>query len=335
MLPSPYSTVTGGRDASIKVVVGSTHLGEQFARQLADTFPEIEFVAAYDEAAQVAASRDADAFFGWPTRKVFVSASRLRWIACPGMGIDRIVAVKEIVDSDVPVTNAPGPHVAPMADWVLGVMLALAHRLPDAIRDQQTKRWPTAEYEGKVVELAGTTMGVFGLGAIGRAVATRAAGFGMKVVAVDPAPAEVPPVVGACWGTERLDDLARQSTWLVVTAPIKPETRHAIDRRRLALMAPRSYVIVASRGGIVDESALASSLASGHLAGAALDATESEPLAGDSPLWAMPNVIITPHASALSPQLYEGRRQIFVDNLRRFIAGRPLAHVCDKHGMAT
>ncbi|MDO8485290.1 MAG: hypothetical protein Q7S35_10145, partial [Candidatus Limnocylindrales bacterium] len=115
----------------VKVVVGSTHLGDFFARQLTDAFPEVEFTAAYDDASQRKASADADVFFGWPSRDVFLASKKLRWIHCPGMGIDRIVAIKEIVDSDVIVTNAPGAHVTPMADWALGVMLALAHRLPD------------------------------------------------------------------------------------------------------------------------------------------------------------------------------------------------------------
>jgi phosphoglycerate dehydrogenase-like enzyme len=319
----------------MKVVVGSTHLGDFFARQLADAFPEVEFVAAYDEAAQRKASADAEVFFGWPTRDVFLASKRLRWIHCPGMGIDRIVATKEIVDSDVIVTNAPGPHVAPMADWTLGVILALAHRLQYAVRDQQSKRWPTGEYESKVIELGGMSLGIYGLGAIGRAVAERAAPFGMTIRAVDPAPADVPSCVVECLPPGRLDDLVRASQWLVVTAPIMPETRRTIDAARIGLMPRGSFVVVASRGGILDEAALARALASGHLAGAALDATEVEPLPAESPLWSMPNVIITPHASALSPQMYEGRRQIFMDSLRRYLRAETPLNVCDKRALSS
>ncbi|MBI4305655.1 MAG: D-2-hydroxyacid dehydrogenase [Chloroflexi bacterium] len=314
----------------MKIVVGSTHLGERFAEQLADEFSEIRFVAAYDDAGQKRAVPDADGFLGWPSRDVFLAANKLRWIACPGMGIDRIVAVQEIVDSSVIVTNAPGPHVIPMADWVLGVVLALAHRLPQAFEDQRARKWQTPAYESRILELAGTTIGIYGLGAIGRAVANRAAAFEMKVIAVDPAPAEVPSAVSECRGLDGLDGMMRRSDWFVVTAPIKPETRHVIDGRRIRLLPSGAHVIVASRGGIVDEQALAEALAEHRLGGAALDATEVEPLPAASPLWGMSNVIITPHASALSPQLYEGRRQIFRDNLRRFIAGKPLLHICDK-----
>lgn len=314
----------------MKVVVGSTHLGNHFAKQLADTFPNVQFIPAYDEASQVKAAADAEVFFGWPSRQAFLAGKKLRWIHCPGMGIDRIVAVKEIVESDVVVTNAPGSHVIPMADWTLGVMLALAHNLQQAVRDQDAKKWRTPDYEGKIVELAGMRLGIYGLGAIGRAVAVRAAGFGMEIRAVDPGPSEVPECVSECWPPDRLDDLARWSQWLVITAPIKPETSQTITRARLRMMPRGSYVIVASRGGIVDEAALVAELTSGHLAGAALDATETEPLPVSSQLWSLPNVILTPHASALSPQLYEGRRQIFIESLKRYLKGSAPLHVCDK-----
>jgi phosphoglycerate dehydrogenase-like enzyme len=150
------------------------------------------------------------------------------------------------------------------------------------------------------------------------------------VYAVDPHPAEVPPYVKGCWPTKDLDQLCRSADWLVIAAPYTTETRRTIDRRRIALMKAGAYVVVVSRGGIVDEAALADGLRDGRLAGAALDATEVEPLPPTSPLWGLPNVIITPHVSALSPEMYEGRRRIFRENLRRFVAGDDLLHVCDK-----
>ena len=183
---------------------------------------------------------------------------------------------------------------------------------------------------GRIVELFGSTVGIHGLGAIGRAVAVRAKAFGMNVYAVDPNPAEVPSAVSACWDPHRLDDLMARSNWLVVSAPIIPETRNVIDARRIGLMPEGACVIVVSRGGIVDEHALADAVQSGHLAGAAIDATEEEPLPPSSPLWRLENVIVTSHVSALSPQLYELRRQAFKANLRRFVVGKPLQNVCDK-----
>jgi phosphoglycerate dehydrogenase-like enzyme len=314
----------------MKIVIASTHLGEGFIHDLRREFPQASFVAAYAPADQAREARDADVFFGWPDRRTFETARQLKWIACPGAGIDKITAVEEIVNSIVPVTNAPGPHVTPMAEWTLGAMIALAHRFPQSFKEQQEKKWEQARYEGKVAELAGRTLGIFGLGAIGRAIARRAAAFEMTVYAVDPSPAEVPPSVKGCWGMGGLDQLCRVSDWLAVAAPYTTETRRAIDRRRIALMKIGAAIVVVSRGGIVDEAALADGLIAGRISGAALDATEVEPLHRDSPLWTMANVMITPHVSALSPELYEGRRHIFRDNLRRFLNGEELLHVCDK-----
>ena len=116
----------------------------------------------------------------------------------------------------------------------------------------------------------------------------------------------------------------------MICAPIIDETRHSINSRRMELMPKGSYIVVISRGGIVDENALASAINSGRLAGAGIDATEVEPLPQDSPLWDLDEVFISPHASALTPALYEGRRRVFRNNLRRFLAGAPLKGMCDQ-----
>ncbi|MSQ08241.1 MAG: D-2-hydroxyacid dehydrogenase [Dehalococcoidia bacterium] len=315
---------------ALKVVIASTHLGERFINDLRADFPGVAFAPAYSPADAAREARDADVFFGWPDKRTFETARKLQWIACPGAGVDRIVAIEEIVNSTVLLTNAPGPHVAPMADYTLGVMLALAHRLPQSVKEQEKREWNTARYERKIVELAGKTIGLYGLGAIGRAIAKRAAGFDMTLYAVDPHPAEVPANVKACWPMSGLDQMCQIADWIIITAPLTVETRRSMDRRRLALMKRDAYVIVVSRGGVVDQPALVDALKEGRLAGAALDATEPEPLDAASPLWDMPNVIITPHVSALSPEMYEGRRRIFRENVRRFIVGDELLHLCDK-----
>ena len=313
-----------------KVVIGSDHLGREFIDELEGLHPEVEFVAAYEEPEQQAAAADADVFFGWPSLESFRAARRLKWMACPGTGVDKIVAIPEIVESGIPLTNAPGAHVVPMAEHVLGMMISLAHNYRQLFREQDEKIFDQGRWESRIIELRGRTMGIFSLGEIGRAVARRAAAFEMRVLAVDPHPAEVPDAISECWGLDRLDELMGETDWLVISAPLIPATRGIIDARRLALMKPGSYVVIISRGGIVEEQALADALASGHLAGAGIDATEVEPLPQDSPLWDLENVMLTQHASALSPELYEGRRQVFKDNLARFLKGETLQHICDK-----
>ena len=217
-----------------------------------------------------------------------------------------------------------------MGDHVIGAMVGLTHRFQEAFEDRQKKTWDTDKYASRITELNGTTVGIFGLGAIGRAVAERVSVFGTTTYAVDPFPSNVPENVKECWDLDRLDDLARVSNFLVIAAPVLDTTRNSIDARQIAMMPEESYIIVISRGEIVDEDALCDALELGHLAGAALDATAVEPLADDSRLWTLPNVILTPHSSALTPELYEMRRQAFKANLRLFADGKPLQNICDK-----
>ena len=313
----------------MKVVFGTDHLGEPFVDELRSLHPEVTFVTAYTPAEAEREIVDADAFMGAPSRAAFLAARRLKWVHAPGMGMDPVALVPEMVESDVVFTNSPGPHTNVMADHVLAVMLSLAHRLGEMHDDQQAKRWDAGKYQHSFVELNGGVLGLLGLGGLGRAITQRALGFGMQVYAVDPTPTDVPAGVRAVWGLDQLDKLCSLSDWLVITAPLTYESRGLIDERRMSLMKRGAYLVVISRGGIVDENALAAALQSGHLAGAGVDATEVEPLPTDSPLWELDNLILSPHSSGLSPWLYEGRRQALKANLQRFLEGRPLAYIVD------
>ena len=316
----------------MKVMMTDAHLGEGFVEQLQTEFPEVEFLAAMSVEEQLSAAATADVICGWPdSPDVVEAASRLRWIHCPGTGIDKIMAeLPSLADSDVVLTNARGPHANPMADHVLWMMLSLSHKGRQMAEDQRLGNWDTGKYSHAFVELSGSTMGILALGDIGKAVARRAYGFDIDVYAVDINPVAPPPQVKEVWGMERLDELMRMCDWFVVTAPLTAESRGLIDARRISLLKPSAYLIVISRGGIVDEDALADALRNGRLAGAGIDATEIEPLPQESPLWGLDNVVLSPHASALTPQMYEGRRQIFRENMRRFLGNEPFLYVCDK-----
>ena len=305
-------------------------LSDEFLGDLRAGFPEVTFQAASTEEDQKTHIKDADVFFGWPSSQVFRAADHLRWIHCPGTGIDRIMSAPELIDSDVVLTNARGPHASPMADHVFFMILSFAHRAREIWEDQRTHRWDPGRYNERMMELAGQTMGILALGDIGKAVARRAHAFGMEVYAVDKRPMPGPPEVKEVWDSERLDDLLRISDWFVVTAPLTSETQGLIDRRRLGLLKPGAHIIVVSRGGIVDEAALSDALRSGRIAGAGLDVAAQEPLPSDSPLWNMENVMLSPHVSALTPEMWEGRREAFKENLRRFLDNEPFLYVCDK-----
>ncbi len=306
-------------------------MGEAFVADLRQTFPEIDFCVAYTPEEQLHAAPQAEIQFGTIDRPTFLAAANLRWYHFVGIGFDPFLRdIPELVDSPVVMTNARGTHVICMADHVFAMALAFSHHLPQLLDDQRQHRWDTDKYIGIMGELAGSTMGVLAMGDIGRAVAQRAQGFDMEVYAVDIKPMDPPPGVKEVWGLERLDDLMAISDWLVVTAPLTQQTRGLIDRQRLARLKPGGRIIVVSRGHIVEESALIDGLRSGQIAGAALDATDREPLPPDNPLWDLPNVLLSPHVSAESEQMLERRRQIFKENLRHYLAGEDLLYICDK-----
>ena len=294
-------------------------------------FPDVTFRFAPTPADEVREIVDADAFHGQPSREAFLAARRLRWIHEPGTSIDRYKGeIPELVESEVVLTNARGPHVQPMADHAFAMLLALTHHIPELWEDKKARRWDGSRYSGQMVDLEGKTMGILALGDLGLAVARRAPGFGLKVRAVDVRPIDPPPGVESVWGPERLDELLALSDVFVVTAPLTDRTRGLVDRRRVGLLPAGAFVIVISRGNIVDEDALVEGVRAGRIAGAGLDTTSQEPLPPDSPLWEVENILISPHCSALSPSLWAGRREIYAENLRRFLAGEPFLYVCDK-----
>jgi phosphoglycerate dehydrogenase-like enzyme len=313
----------------MKVVVTSL-FGDGFEDSLKSEFSGVEFVFATSPEDQAREIKDADAFMGMPSREVFLAADHLRWMHCPGTGIDKLTEIPEIVDSDVVLTNARGPHAAPMADHVMSMCLAFAHRTNEMVLDQRAHVWDGGKYDRSFIEMEGSTMGILALGDIGLAVARRATGFGMEVYAVDSDPFAAPPGVSEVWGLDRLDDLLRVSDWFVVTAPYTVDSKGLIGAEKLALMKPTAHLVIISRGGIVDEDALLDTLSDKRIAGAGIDAFEIEPLSEDSPWWDLDNVIISPHASALTVEMWEGRREIFRENLRRFLANEPFIYVCDK-----
>lgn len=314
----------------MKVVMGDKPV-PGFVEELRREFPQVEFREAATPADKLREVRDADVYYGWIPRDVFLAAKRLQWIQIPGTGVDHVLStVPELVDSDVVLVNSRGPHAAPIADHVMGMVVALSHQFRRLSEDQKAHRWDGAAYFERFLEISGSTMGIVALGDIGSAVARRAAGFGMRVLAMDKRPVRPPQGVEAVWPAEKLDDLLRQSDWVVVTTPYTKETKGLIDRRRIGLMKRGAFLIAVSRGDIVDEAALVDALKSGHLRGAGLDVTAVEPLPDSSPLWDMENVIISPHVSAYTPGTFSGRREIFKENLRRAMANRPFLYAADK-----
>lgn len=309
--------------------VGPAEPEDVVIQDLRDSFPDIDFQWCHTEEEQRQAIAGAEIYSGWLSREVFLAGENLKWIHCPGTGIDSYLKIPELRDSDIPLTNAREPHVRPMATHVLGFMIMFAHRLHEMQVHQQEKKWETNYYAWRQLDLAGSSLGILGYGNIGQAVAQRAQGFEMDIYAVDKYPRESPHAKEV-WGLDKLDHLLSLVDFFVVTLPITDETRGMISRERIGLMKKNAHLIVISRGGIVDEQALVEAVRSGQIAGAGLDALEPEPPDPNSPLWDTPNIILSPHASALTRDLYVGRRECFKENLRRYLAGEPFLYVCDK-----
>lgn len=262
----------------------------------------------------------------------FVRARRLRWIHVPAAGVGSAL-FPALVDSDVVVTNARGLHAVAMAEHALGLLLAFARKLHLARDLQRERRWgQVALWTGppSFGQLAGGTLGLVGLGAVGSALAERAAALGLRVIAVRPHPRPDPAPAHEQWGLERLDDLLARADWVVLVAPHTAESRGMIGVAQLARMRRDAVLVNLGRGALVDEPALVAALREGRIAGAALDVVRGEPLEAASPLWALPNVILTPHVGGLGPGHWEGAVEQFAENLGRYLAGEPLRNVVDK-----
>lgn len=300
---------------------------------LAREFPGVRFDRPATREAAEALLPEADVVLGYLVRPHnFARAGRLRWIHSTAAGVGSVL-FPELVASDVVVTNARGLHARAMAEHVLGVMLAFTRRLHVSRDHQRERRWTQAELwrgEPGFAELAGATLGLVGFGAIGSAVAAAARAFGMRVIAVRRRPAADPAPAHEQWGVERLDDLLACADWLVLAAPHTPATDRLLDAARLARLRPGARLVNIARGALVDEAALVEALRAGRLAGAALDVTAEEPLPADSPLWTLPEVILTPHTSGAGPRFWERVTAQFADHLRAFLAGAPLPNVVDK-----
>ncbi len=316
----------------MKVLVGPNPLGlERACTDLGVLYPQVEFAYCGEAKELPAAIADAEVYLGWLSRDAFLVARRLKWIQSPSSGINNYLAIPELVASDVLLTSARGTHGACLAESALGMILAFTRGIRYSILSQERRLWAPGEIRGKMVELTGSTLGIVGLGTVGRALARRAQAFDLRIIAVDLCPGEKPNEVSELWGLDRLDELLAQSDYVVVTVPYTPQTRGMIGAEQLARMKPGAMLVGISRGGIIDQAALAAALRGRHLAAAALDVCEPEPLPAESELWGLENLLITPHIAGGSQFEAPSILGIFRENLGRFLRGDlPLRNQIDK-----
>ena len=252
-------------------------------------------------------------------------APNLKWVQTLSAGVGYVL-FPAMVKSDIILTNGSGVFDIPIAETVLAYMLTVVRDLPEFLKQQRAHEWKKRSLN----ELHGSTVGIVGMGSIGSEVARLAQAFGTRVLATKRHPEHGGERADRVLPNDELPELLAESDFIVITAPLTEETQHLIDAQAFEQMKPGAWLINIGRGGIVDEEALIDALREGRIAGACLDVFEEEPLPKDSPLWDLPNVIITPHNSGSTPKMEEREIDLFVENVRRYVSGDPMINVVDK-----
>jgi phosphoglycerate dehydrogenase-like enzyme len=285
----------------------------------------VELFSSRDAKAQIAAAAEAEVIYGGLTPQLLAATTTLKWVHISSAGVDRFL-FPEIVSHPAIMTCARGVAAVSIAEHAFALILAFTRSLPLAFRNQQERRWAHTS----LIEICGQTLGIVGFGRVGREVARRATGFGLRVLAVDANPVDPPEGVTALWPPDRLPDLCAEADILVNCTPLTAQTERMIRREHFARMKPSALFVNVSRGRVVDQEALIEALREGRIAGAALDVVDPEPLPSDSPLWNLPNVILTAHSATTSQHFWRRMHELFCENLRRYVTGEPLLNVVDK-----
>ena len=306
-----------------------------FGSHLSDQFPEVEVVQRDSYEGIGEHLRDAEIIFTISLRPEQLAATgNLRWSHAPTAAVHQFL-FPELVNSDVILTNSTEVHGPVVAEHVIALIFALAKKIPKAVLLQQKHTWGKGEMwtDGpRPREIAGTTLGLIGVGSIGRRVARMASALGMRVIAVrEHVDGEKPEGIESVFPPSELGKVLERADFVVLAAPLTSSTQGLMNAQRFAQMKADAFFINVGRGPQVDEQALEHALRTRQIAGAALDVFEREPLPTDSPLWALENLLITPHTAGLTDKLWSRHYELFSENLRRYLSHQPLRFVVDKH----
>lgn len=318
--------------SEITVLIAASSKGP-WADLLAPIASEARIVIGDSVAAFGDALTEAAVLFNWSAgreflREIFLAAPKLKWVHSRNAGLDNVL-FPELVDSPVPLTNGSGVFSPSLGEFALLAMLYFAKDVPRLRRQQTAAEWKPFD----MLPVAGKTVGIVGYGDIGGEVATRAKALGMTVFALKrhpPAPDGDPGPVTEFYATGQLLEMLPKCDYVVVAAPLTAETRHMVGVEAFAAMKPGAVVVNIGRGPVIDEAALIRALTEGRIKGAALDVFEHEPLPPDSPLYAMDNVLVSPHSADNHPEWLDDAVRFFVAQFERFRKGEPLKNVVDK-----
>ncbi|MBG0767937.1 MAG: D-2-hydroxyacid dehydrogenase [Spirochaetaceae bacterium] len=293
---------------------------------LKDRYPQVSLTVVEARSYTMEQLAKAEIVVGMPRRRDLKEAKNLRWFQTPSSGVTPYVDTSLYVHKDIILTNAKGTYGRQIADHVLGMIIAFNHNLLTYYDQMKEKlwlsHWPTKD-------LWDSTLLIIGYGDIGSNLAMRAKAHAMRVIVVKRTPMEVPSHVDAIYTSDSLDEVLPQADYVAVCAAATPDTENLLDRKRLLLMKQGSILINVARGSLVDEIALAELLETGHIAAAGLDVTREEPLEEESPLWTLPNVLITPHASGFSLNDPHYVFSLFLENLGHYLGDGEMKNLVD------
>jgi phosphoglycerate dehydrogenase-like enzyme len=301
-----------------------------WAERLQQELPDFQIVAPETDAEFRSAIVDADAAFGWVPPDLLPLAQALRWLHSPNVGPPAGYYYQELIDHPVTITNPRGVFNDHIAQHILMFVLALARGLPYYMEAQRQRLWDKDARKSPYIDLATATALIAGVGGIGHETARLCAAVGMKVIGVDPRWEHELPFIEK-HRPDELDSLLPAADFVIVCMPHTPETEGLWNRGRFQLMKPTAYFINIGRGLTTRLDDLVAALEAGEIAGCALDVFEVEPLPSDHKLWALPNVLLTPHIAVQDAANIPDRQfAILLDNARRFAEGTPLRNVVDK-----
>jgi phosphoglycerate dehydrogenase-like enzyme len=261
--------------------------------------------------------------------KVWPHTRKVKWVHSLSAGVERVL-IPAFRESPVPLTNARGVFKRSLAEFALLGMLYFSKRVRRLVESQRTHKWD--DFSTEFIE--NKIMGIVGYGEIGRECALLAKPLGVKIYAVrrNPLRSANDPLLDKIFAPDELPKMLAETDVLVAAAPLTPETKHMLGESAFRAMKPSAIVMNVGRGPVIDEAALIRALAEKRLGGAALDVFETEPLAADSPLWDMENVLISPHCTdrTVNPDWLDLSMQCFIDNFQRYMKGEPLENLVDK-----
>lgn len=342
-----YELVEGKPETVTKLVLCTMDFTEELLDKLRAVSPTLEVeqhsARSLDELREYPRLGEVEIlYYGWHEPPAPHDVPSLKWVQLHSAGASKWSGAA-LFEEDVIVTNASGVHSTPIAEYTFAQLLAWRWRVPRMLRLQHASEWPADRWaQFASPELRDKTLGIVGYGRIGQAVARLGAAFGMHVLAVrrrlSAGSRERPrwnlvldwdDSVVEMMARDGLHDLLARSDFVVIALPLTDETRHIIDAEALRAMKSSAYLVNVARGPIIDEPALIRALEEGWIAGAGLDVFEEEPLPADSPLWALDNVILSPHVSGFTPHYDDRVTDLFAENLRRYLAGERLLNQFD------